>query len=90
MFKFVEMSHTYQDEIPGFDSSENLDKRFRNIHNLIKNKLNLRSPIVIATCQVARRPEFYIFNAFFLILLFTANSLTVFSIDYRLPANRLK
>lgn len=45
MFKFVEMSHTYQDEIPGFDSSENLDKRFRNIHNLIKNKLNFRSPI---------------------------------------------
>lgn len=42
MFKFVEMTRTYQDEI---GSSEKLDKRFKNIHNLIKNKLNFRSPL---------------------------------------------
>lgn len=87
LFKFIELSQTYQDAIGG---DERLDKRFTNIHNLIKNKMNFRSPVVIATCQVARRPGFYLFNAFFLILLFTANSLTVFSIDYKLPANRLQ
>jgi hypothetical protein len=43
MFKFVEMSHTYQDEMGG--SNERLDNKFKTIHNLIKNKLNYRSPI---------------------------------------------
>lgn len=55
-------------------------------------KINIRkpkSPKLIATFYCSRHPGFYIFNAFFLIFLITASSLTVFAISCKLPTNRL-
>lgn len=39
---------------------------------------------------VFKRPGYYIFNAYFLIFLITISSLTIFSVDCRLPGNRLQ
>ena len=45
---------------------------------------------IVATCYSARRPGYYIFNAYFLIMLITTSSLTIFSINPKLPQNRLQ
>lgn len=45
---------------------------------------------ISATCFSARRPGYYIFNAYFLIFLITSVALTIFSINPKLPQNRLQ
>lgn len=48
------------------------------------------TPKISATCFSARRPGYYFFNAYFLIFLITSSSLTMFSINPKLPQNRLQ
>lgn len=55
--------------------------------NIIKKK---KTPKLVVTAFARRHPEFYLFNALFLIFLITASALTVFSIPFTLPANRLQ
>ena len=52
--------------------------------------LSLNSPKIVAITYCSRRPGYYIFNAFFLIFLITVSSLTIFSIDPKLPQARLQ
>lgn len=70
------------------------------IHELVRNmkretkedsasSLNL-APKISATCYSSRRPGYYIFNAYLLIFLITTSSLTIFSINPKLPQNRLQ
>lgn len=47
-------------------------------------------PKISATCFSSRRPGYYFFNAYFLIFLITTSSLTIFSINPKLPQNRLQ
>ena len=51
---------------------------------------SFKSPKIVATTYCSRRPGFYFFNAFFLIFLITISSLTIFSVDCKLPQNRLQ
>lgn len=48
------------------------------------------SPKISATCYSSRRPGYYIFNAYLLIFLITTSSLTIFSINPKLPQSRLQ
>lgn len=48
------------------------------------------APKISATCFSARRPGYYIFNAYFLIFLITSVALSIFSINPKLPQNRLQ
>ena len=54
------------------------------------NQTLLTHDKMVVSCFCARKPEYYLANAFLLIFLITASSLTVFSIAYNLPANRLQ
>ena len=48
-----------------------------------------KTPKVVATCFCSRKGGYYIFNAYFLIFLVTISALNIFSIDCKLPQNRL-
>ena len=71
----------------GSTSSLN-DKTFETADKL--ELVSLKSPKISATTYCARRPGYYYFNAFFLIFLITISALTIFSVDCRLPQNRLQ
>jgi hypothetical protein len=45
---------------------------------------------IVATCYCCRKPGYYLFNAYFLIFLITVIALTIFSVDCKLPQNRLQ
>jgi hypothetical protein len=62
------------------------------IYNLIAsvNVNKSKPPKLVTTCFCARKPGFYFFNAISLIFLITVSALTVFSISYDLPQNRLQ
>lgn len=45
---------------------------------------------LMVTCFCARRPGYYISNTFFLIFLITISTFSIFSIDPKLPQNRLQ
>lgn len=47
-------------------------------------------PKLVASCFCARKAGYYLFNAYFLIFLITASSITIFSIDCKLPQSRLQ
>jgi hypothetical protein len=42
------------------------------------------------TTFVSRKPEYYFFNAYFLIFLITISALTIFSVDCKMPQSRLQ
>jgi hypothetical protein len=42
------------------------------------------------SCYCVRKPSYYYLNAYFLILLITITSLTIFSVSYKLPQSRLQ
>lgn len=48
-----------------------------------------KAPKIAASCFCSRKPQYYFFNAYFLIFLITSCSLSIFSINYKLPQNRL-
>ncbi|CAF0809229.1 unnamed protein product [Adineta steineri] len=49
-----------------------------------------RHPVLAIACRAARRPGYYYWNAFFLILLITMLAFCIFSISPDLPQNRLQ
>jgi hypothetical protein len=51
-------------------------------------KPKLKHSKLCATCYCARKPGYYVFNAISLIFLITLCSLTLFSIDPKLPQSR--
>jgi len=70
-------------------------KYSENVDTDEKSEMNLATkffqhPKIVASCYCSRRPGYYIFNAYFLIFLITVSGLTIFSIDCRLPGNRLQ
>ena len=50
----------------------------------------LKSSVFCVSCFCVRKPSYYYLNAYFLILLITSSSLTIFSVDHTLPQNRLQ
>ena len=50
----------------------------------------IETPKIVASIYCSRRAGYYMFNAFFLIFLITVSSLTIFSIDCKLPQSRLQ
>lgn len=59
-------------------------------YDLISSKNPFKNPKLVATCYCSRKPGYYIFNAYFLIFLITVSALTIFSVDCKLPQNRLQ
>ena len=49
-----------------------------------------KTPKLVATAYTSRHSGFYVFNAFFLIFLITASTLSGFSIDVKSPQSRLQ
>ncbi len=49
-----------------------------------------KSPKISATCYATRHPQYYFWNAFFLIFIITIMSFSVFSIDYKMAQTRLQ
>ena len=47
-------------------------------------------PIIRAACFVSRQPQYYYWNAYFLIFLITIISFCTFSIDWQMPQSRLQ
>ena len=62
-----------------FDSTEDLN---------FENKT--KPPKICAKCYATRRPEYYFWNAFFLIFIITSMSFSVFCIDYKSAQTRLQ
>jgi hypothetical protein len=80
LYKLVKVSHT-----PSYDSTGiSIAKAY------VKKEGQAKSPKLVASCFCARKPGYYYFNAYLIIFLITSLSLTVFSIDHRLPQNRLQ
>ena len=50
----------------------------------------MRHSKISFTCYCSRKPEYYFFNAYFLIFLITVSALTIFSVDCKLPQSRLQ
>lgn len=87
MFSILKISaqRNQGSNLSGIDSKASTDI---NIDLDVKKKK--KTPKLIVTAYTRRHPEFYLFNALFLIFLITASALTVFSIAVKLPANRLQ
>ena len=75
-YRYVEVSNT--DSLDDDDSSSS------------KYELEDEHPIIRTACFVSRQPQYYYWNAYFLIFLITISSLCIFSIDCRLPQSRLQ
>lgn len=73
----------------GGSRSNNISEKKKVIRELNASSFTKR-PKIVATCFCARKPGYYIFNAYFLIFLITISSLTIFSVDCKLPQNRLQ
>lgn len=87
LLHIVKMSNQYdKSQIENFWSDDLVAKDLT-LDLSVRNNTNKQN-ILIATCYCVRRPEFYLFNAFFLIFLITLSSLTVFSIPKE--SNRLQ
>lgn len=86
LFKLVKMSNSASyDDTHDFKSGDDS-------YNMI-SQLSMRvprAPKIVATCYCARKPGYYLFNAYFLIFLITVSALTIFSVDCKLPQNRLQ
>ena len=84
MFKIFKTSNTSNE-------SEDMGS-YANLHDALASLSDqkLKPPKLVSTCYCARRPGFYFFNAVSLIFLITISALTVFSISYDLPQNRLQ
>lgn len=54
------------------------------------NNQRLKASKVVATVYCARKAGYYFFNAFFLIFLITVLAFNIFSVDCKLPQNRLQ
>lgn len=61
-----------------------------NIKKIVKARKEFKPPKLVATCYAARRPGFYLMNAFFLVFLITTMTLANFSINFKLPHFRLQ
>jgi len=64
--------------------------RSQSISEIISARKKISPPRLIAIVYSARKPGFYLINAFFLIFLITLISITVFSIDHQSPQFRLQ
>ena len=53
-------------------------------------KTSIKMPKICFKCYVCRRPYYYLANAYFLIFLITTTAFGMFSIDCKLPQNRLQ
>lgn len=60
------------------------------MNEIVDARKSYKPPKISATCYSARRPGFYILNAFFLIFMITVISLAVFSINVKTPHFRLQ
>lgn len=74
---------------------KNADKKVRpnkhkNMMKIVKARKNFKPSKIVATCYAARRPGFYLMNAFFLVFLITMMALANFSINLKLPHFRLQ
>ncbi|CAF0974856.1 unnamed protein product [Brachionus calyciflorus] len=86
LFKHVEMSET-----ASYDSGSTLSlTETPSEMTDIKLSQPLKPSKIVATCFCARKAGYYYFNAYFLIFLITASAMTIFSIDPKLPQNRLQ
>ena len=78
-------------ETASYDSGSNLSLSATPSESTdIKISKPLKPSKVVATCYCSRKAGYYFFNAYFLIFLITASALTIFSIDPKLPQNRLQ
>lgn len=88
LFRFVTTSDTtcYDNEA----SLKARTKKSQSIADIIRARKYFKPPKLVATCYTARKPGFYIINAFFLIFLITLVSFTVFSIELKEPQFRIQ
>jgi hypothetical protein len=79
-------------EHDNFISPEKLDtpEKYQHLNEISIARKHFRPPKISANCYTARRPGFYIVNAFFLIFLITIVSFAVFAINTKTPHFRLQ
>ena len=87
LYKYVLMRH-YASYDKFINQSDNQTYAIRK--NTNKCSLEDNMPIICATCFVSRQPQYYYWNAYFLTFLITISSFNLFSIDCKLPQNRLQ
>ncbi len=82
LYKYIRIrdSASYDDHVKENES---------NMTKLIRSHLVKKVPKVVATCFCSRKSFYYISNAYFLIFLITVSAFNIFSIDCKLPANRI-
>jgi hypothetical protein len=85
LFKFVSVGY-----VASYDLPNPRDSKADQNYVIYQNKTIKVHPKFVATCFVARKPGYYVFNAYFIIFLITILSLTTFSINCKLPQARLQ
>ena len=85
LFKFVNIGN-----VASYDMPNPRDSKSDQNYVIYQNKVTKIHPKYVATCFVARKPGYYVFNAYFIIFLITILSLTTFSINCKLPQARLQ
>ena len=70
--------------------SEKKTKLEKQIKLIKAARKKFKPPKMVAKCYAARRPGFYLFNAFFLVFLITAIAFSIFAINYYSPHFRLQ
>lgn len=96
LFKLVKVSDSASYDSKGLGGGNLLTiKSADKVHSDIYSRSSMifrsqRPPKIVATCYCARKPGYYLFNAYFLIFLITVSALTIFSVDCKLPQNRLQ
>ncbi len=83
-------SYDIEDEID--DDRSILEQSHLDLRDeIVSSSLNKsKIPKIQSTCYICRKAGYYIFNAFLLVFLITASTLTLFSVDCKFPQNRIQ
>jgi hypothetical protein len=88
LYSFVDVRHSasYDTEL----SSSNINIVNDSLSSSLTLYKKMEVPKLVATCYCSRRAGYYFFNAYSLIFLITISSLTIFSVDCKMPQSRLQ
>jgi hypothetical protein len=88
LYSFVDVRHSASYDTETASSNINIINESMASSLTLYRKVEI--PKLVATCYCSRRAGYYFFNAYSLIFLITISSLTIFSVDCKMPQSRLQ
>jgi hypothetical protein len=87
LYSFVDVRHSASYDT---ETSSNINIINESVASSLTLCRKVEIPKLVATCYCSRRAGYYFFNAYSLIFLITISSLTIFSVDCKMPQSRLQ